>query len=476
MMTDRKFEPKAIRDFVDNLVQVDLPEGGTPTFEEVLDDVKRLNICPGMQVMVAMPNGLPFVTIVFALLAIGAVPVLLPSSAPPSRILRMARIIGADALIASGVSSELQKDRAGQTISQIAKSAFLGNTSERRCQPGEIVLLTSGTSGIFSGCLFHTDSLFLNAARHARSIGQTSDDIVLINLPMYYSYAFVAQLLATYALGGKAIIAGPPFTPLQYKRALDDYQVTVSSLTPLMIHALLQSGSEKLSAFLRCLTIGGDSIDAASIEQVLMSNSGLKIYLTYGLTQAGPRVTTLAAHMEAPQRYASVGRPLPGIQVHLDKKNPGQKQGELIVDTDTGMLQRIDGHSTSARSAYGGRTLIKTGDIFEMDDDGYLFFRGRQPTYVVNHGVKIHLKSVCDIAETIPGIVKAETWLNGSVGDDAGFTLDIYCDDTSISERDIRRELGKVLLRAEQPAQLLIHPTSCVGWRKSAALSKACSS
>ena len=90
---------------------------------------------------------------------------------------------------------------------------------------------------MFSGCLHRIESLLLNARRHVQAIGQTSADTVLINLPMHYSYAFVAQLLGTFAAGGRAIIAGPPFTPGHYARTLRDHGVTTSSLTPVMAGA-----------------------------------------------------------------------------------------------------------------------------------------------------------------------------------------------------------------------------------------------
>ncbi len=105
-------------------------------------------------------------------------------------------------------------------------------------EPGEVVLLTSGTSGIFSGCVFDSAALLLNARRHAASIGQSAADRLLINLPLFYSFAFVAQLLSSYVLGNEVVLATPPFTPIHYHRTLLDLGITLSSLTPVMVTAL----------------------------------------------------------------------------------------------------------------------------------------------------------------------------------------------------------------------------------------------
>lgn len=417
--------------------------------------------------MVAMPNGRPFVAVVFALLARGAVPVLLPPSAPPSRIQRMAQALGAQALIAPRIPADLQSGELPCSLGDLAQLAFHRGVAARRYEPGEIILLTSGTSGVFSGCLHRLDSLLLNAERHVRTIGQTADDSVLINLPLHYSYAFVAQMLGTFVSGGRAIIAGPPFTPARYERTIQDYGVTVSSLTPGLVVSWRLT-RQRLPAGLRRLTVGGDALSASSVTDLLQRNPGLELYLTYGLTEAGPRVSTLAAHLEPPRRYGSVGLPLPGVEVHLRRTSPDADLGELIVETDTGMLRRVGRRDVPADPVCDKRSLISTGDLFRMDDDGYLFFSGRQPSSVIIRDEKVCPRSVCAIAETIPGVCGAEAWTQENAAGEVVLTLDVYCaDTTSIGAREIRQQLARLLLRSEQPARLLVHPVSHLGWRKS---------
>lgn len=465
-MTIKNMTPEAAQRFLDTLVQVDRPEA-VLNFDDVLDNMQDLGLQPGEPVMITIPNSIEFVTIVFALLTLGAVPVLLPSSAPPSRIHRIAAVLGANALISLNTPKGLPQVSA-YPLSDRIKLNYLDDLSVRYYQPGDVILLTSGTSGIFSGCLFTLEALLLNGLRHAEAIGQTAEDRVLINLPMYYSYAFVAQLLTTFSLGGTAIIAGPPFTPLQYERTIRDYQIAQSSLTPMMVNAWLQSESGKLPSPLRRLTVGGDALAPSSVEALLTRNPGLEVYLTYGLTQAGPRVATLAAHLESPERYASVGVPMEGVNVFLKKEHPDDTVGELIVETATGMKQRLGQHTEESETNDDGKRVIHTGDLFEIDPAGYLFFRQRQPSYVMSRGEKVCMKSVCEIAETLPGVARAEAWVHNGDSEDAAFTLDVYCEDTTLKENDIRRQLGSVLLRSEQPTHLVLHPASSTSWRKTA--------
>ncbi|WP_381790204.1 class I adenylate-forming enzyme family protein [Streptomyces niveus] len=471
-------EPDAVQGFLDRLCQAGPPGAGPwaagppgagqPSFAAVVEEIRRLGIAPGTPVMVAVPNGAAFVAVVLALLTREAVPVLLPPSAPPARIERMARALGADVLITPRVQGGLAREEPSHMLDGSLRLAFLHGVRPRAYRPGEIVLLTSGTSGVFSGCLHHIDSLLLNAARHAEAVGQTAADRVLINLPLHYSYAFVAQLLASFVSGSTAVVSGPPFTPAHHERTVRQHGGTVSSLTPVMVESWLRAGT-RFPAGLRCLTVGGDTLGASSVAAVLAGNPGLEVYLTYGLTEAGPRVSTLAAHREPPHRHGSVGLPLPGVEVRLRKEDPRDTVGELVVETDTGMLRKVGHRAAAAPPAGGGRVSIGTGDFFEMDDEGYLFFRRRRTTYVMSRGEKVSLRSVCETAEALPGVRAAQAWVHENAAGDVVFTLDVYCADASVDGQEIRRRLARVLLRSEQPAHVVVHPVSQLGWRKSVA-------
>ncbi len=467
-MDIEQIEPHAIDAFLSSTVQADLPNVSFPSIEDVISELTSMGVVPGHGVMVSMPNGRAYITVVMALLALRAVPVLLPWSSPPSRISRMADLFGTGWLITSGIFPKLAQGGEVKPLFQLASCVPFAPREIRRYQPGEIVLLTSGTSGIFSGCLFHMNSLLLNAIRHAKAIGQTASDTVLINLPMYYSYAFVAQLLATFSLGGKAIIAGPPFSPKHYLITLQEHRVTLSSVTPIMVSQLLETGHEQFPSTLQRLTVGGSVLAPSSVARLLAVNEQLQLYITYGLTQAGPRVATLAAHQEPPHRYASVGLPLPGVEVSLKKNTANDVCGSLVVTTDTGMRQKISNVSDHASPVVTGKQSIATGDVFEQDHEGYLYFMDREPSFIFNRGEKVYLKSICELAQSIPGVVKAEAWVDKGADEQGEFMLDLYCKDPSLQEVDIRRALSKILLRAEQPSRLMLHPESYAGWSKSA--------
>lgn len=463
---DIGLDPTQVDAFLDTLIQADAGQEPPPVLLEILVDLDEAALPPGTPVMIAMPNGRGFVTLIFALLLRGLVPVLLPSSAPFDRLKRMAKVLGARVLFSGLGTYSAKFNEKGRQIGSIAELKMFDDLDSVLFQPGEIILLTSGTSGIFSGCLFDLASLFRNGGRHAASIGQTAADRVLISLPMYYSFAFVGQLLATFRLGGQAILSGPPFTAPHFAKTIADHAVTQASITPIMLDAWLRSENKTLPPCLRRLTIGGAQAQASHVQQLLEHNPGLEVFLTYGLTEAGPRVSTLAAHLEPAERYASVGRPMEGVSVRLKTETPGDRTGELIIETDTALNRTLGGRSTPIIGVSGGRKEINSGDIFHMDDEGYLYFQKRRASSISIHGEKVFVKSVCETTETIEGVSRAEAWVSTSETGEVALTLDVYVADASISEIDIRRQLAQILLRSEQPTHLVLHREQHSGWRK----------
>lgn len=446
--------------FLANVTDADRPASGA-SLAAVTDELAGLGVKPGAAVVIAMPNGRPLLLLFFAVLLAGGVPVLVPPSASAARIGAIGRRFGADALIAPMVNAERYGAPAKHPVGD-AEIVFFPWPERRHYAAGEVILMTSGTSGIFSGCLHDAGSLLRNAAMHAHAVGQRDTDTVLLNLPLHYSYGLVAQALASLVAGSRLVVCGPPFTPSAYAATLREHRVTFSSLTPALV-ARLAAGDASWSRPLRVLTVGGDHLHPRYVERLLAGHPGLELYLTYGLTEAGPRVSTLAAHLEPPRRHASVGLPLPGVRTSLRPSALGDGSRELLVESGTVLRRRVPDDRADPLVAPG---TIATGDLFEIDDDGYHYYRGRLSDSVVVNDEKVWLPSVREIAASIPGVLRATTRVYQS-DDERRYDLDVYVDHPDQAQAtEIERTLGRLLLRAERPARITLRPISDAGWHK----------
>jgi acyl-CoA synthetase (AMP-forming)/AMP-acid ligase II len=319
-----------------------------------------------------------------------------------------------------------------------------------------------------SGCVHRADALARNAARHAAAVGLRAGDTVLVTLPLHYSYAIVAQAFAALVTGLRLVISGPPFAPAAYREVIGRHGVTVSSVTP-TIARLLLADPRPLPAGLRTLTVGGDLLAPAQVGALLAVNPGLELYLTYGLTEAGPRVTTLAAHAEPARRHASAGLPLPGVRTAL-RPVPGRPGAtELLVTSDTVLLRRV-GRPGPDRTLVGPNT-IATGDLFRADADGYLYHEGRLSDFAILRGEKVYLAAVRQLIETVPGVVRCTTVI---AEDAAHFDLDVRvaapgdltATELTAAEQRIRAVVAANLLPGERPRRITVGPPDLATFHK----------
>ncbi|AKJ06834.1 acyl-CoA synthetase (AMP-forming)/AMP-acid ligase II [Archangium gephyra] len=442
----------SIQGFLDRIQ--DLTDSGPleQSVEQLAASWRAHGLRPGDVVLVALPNGAGLLANVFGILLAGGVPALVSPSAPASRQQSLVEALPARALVAMRRPAPQAQDVERFALGR-AEVALFSEAQPPGAQAGEMVLLTSGTSGFASGCVFDLEALFLNARRHADAIGLRAGDRVLVDLPLYYSYSMVAQAFASLLRGADLIIRGPPFQPAAYLRTLAERAITVSALTPLLVRSLLQHGGP-FPEVTRCLGVGGDVLSPQHVAQLLRLRPGGELYLTYGLSEAGPRVATLAAHAEPPHRYASVGLPLPGVQVSLSPRQPGGHK-ELIVSSDTVMKRRIGHVEGEKLLALRGPGLLATGDRFEIDADGYLYFQGRFSDFLVKGGEKICMASVRRLATTLPGVITARTQIiSGTEGDDYEMVLTVA--GTPSPTEQLAGALSRLLKLAERPRSIQV--------------------
>jgi acyl-coenzyme A synthetase/AMP-(fatty) acid ligase len=205
----------------------------------------------------------------------------------------------------------------------------------------------------------------------------------------------------------------------------------------------------------RVPTVGGDRIPPEHVARLLADRPGGELYLTYGLTEAGPRVSTLAAHAEPGHRHTSVGLPLPGVRVWLREPPGDDGSGELMVATDTALVRKISDAPAARRTL--AAPVVATGDVFRLDEDGYLYYRGRLSDFVVIRGDKVSLSSVRQAAHALPGVVRCVTKVG--VGEDGEAFVDVevaVTDPEPEAAHRIRRALSSFLLPGERPRTVTV--------------------
>jgi acyl-coenzyme A synthetase/AMP-(fatty) acid ligase len=275
------------------------------------------------------------------------------------------------------------------------------------------LLYTSGSTGDPKGVMTtHRSSLFAIEIA-IEYLGLSENDIVTSPLPLSYSHGF-NQLLKTLRVGATLILEKSFAYPARTLKRMEIERATRFAGVPTMYAILLKLdlGHYDLSR-LRHLSSAGAPLAPALIEQLRVKLPQAALYSIYGMAEASNALALNPDQIN--QRPASVGKAFPSTEVWLveeDGNRLSTKQvGELVVRGGHVRCGYWNDPKTSAvRFRPGllpGEMVCYSGDMFQMDDEGYLYFMGRSDEIIKSGGKKIAPKEIENILFKLDGILDA---------------------------------------------------------------------
>lgn len=254
------------------------------------------------------------------------------------------------------------------------------------------MLYTSGTSGDPRLVRLSWRNHEASATANAMNLGVRPDDNWLCCLPLYH-VGGLAVVLRSAIYGTRATLF-ERFDPATLLEHLER-DVTIVSLVPTMLRRLVQEsgGLDALSrrlahGKLRAILLGGGAADPAFIHQCLAA--GLPIVQTYGMTETGSQVATMPPEF-ALQKIGSSGFPLFGaaIEIRSADGEPLRSPGTGVIWVRGPMVATGYVNAPAAQQEHFFDGWFKTGDLGELDDDGFLWVHGRHDDVIVTGGEKV---------------------------------------------------------------------------------------
>jgi long-chain acyl-CoA synthetase len=106
----------------------------------------------------------------------------------------------------------------------------------------------------------------------------------------------------------------------------------------------------------------------------MIDGLGIPVYEGYGLTEASPIVS---ANVPGHRKLGSVGRPLPGVRVEIDRSVTGAGEDGEIVVYGPNVMRGYHNCPDETRAVLTEAGALRTGDLGRLDEDGYLYVTGR---------------------------------------------------------------------------------------------------
>lgn len=253
-----------------------------------------------------------------------------------------------------------------------------------------LLLSTSASSGQSKTVRLSTTGVASSARQVSSALHLHGSSRVLVSLPFSYVYG-LSVIHSTLRAGGTLVVNVGSAADPTYWHKVDDAGVTtlpaVSETFQLMQR--LRITARRLPR-LQQLTHSGSALSPALLDwlQQHFCKSGVRLYLMYGQTEAGGRISVLDPDALA-TRHRSVGKAMEGGELSIGETGEIQYRGPGVMmgyATDRADLALGDVH----------QGVLATGDIGHMDDAGYLYITGRLSRYAKIYGRRIHLDEVED--------------------------------------------------------------------------------
>jgi amino acid adenylation domain-containing protein len=274
------------------------------------------------------------------------------------------------------------------------------------------LVYTSGSTGQPKGVMLTHGNICAATSSINRYLQNTEADVILDVLPLSFDYGLYQLFLALQS-GARLVLERSFAYPATILGLMARERITALPIVPMMAALLLRHDlrGAGLQA-LRYLTNTGAALPAAHITALRESLPHVRIFSMYGLTEC-KRVSYLDPS-EIDRRPGSVGKPMDNVEAYLvdaDGRRLDCGVGELVVRGANVMQGYWNAGEDTARvlksDPVAGSTVLHTGDIFRIDDEGFLYFQHRLDDVIKSRGQKVSPREVENVLYGAPGVSEA---------------------------------------------------------------------
>ena len=295
----------------------------------------------------------------------------------------------------------------------MSRMCFYDYKVRRDADDPAVILYSGGTTGTTKGIVltnynFNALAAQVEAANPIYRIG----DRMLAAMPIFHGFGLGVCIHTMLAGGGKCLLL-PRVTPKEYAKKI--VKCNFIAGVPTLFEALLRlPGMEKADlSKLKGVFSGGDSLSIELKKKLdkYLADHGANITVREGY---GTTETVTACCLTPPNMHkeGSIGIPFADTYIKIvkpdtDEELPYGEEGEILLAGPSVMKEYMNHPEETARTLRthaDGLTWVYTGDLGVMDEDGFIYFRGRAKRMIVSSGYNVYpaqLENIIDAHELV---------------------------------------------------------------------------
>ena len=273
-----------------------------------------------------------------------------------------------------------------------------------------VILYSGGTTGTTKGIVLTN--------RNFNALGQQviaanpifrPGDKMLAAMPLFHGFGLGVCVHTMLSQGGRCILI-PQFTAKSYAKDLVKHRCNFIAGVPTLYEALLRLPAME-GADLSCLKgvfSGGDSLSIELKKKFdkFLAEHGATIQVRegYGTTET---VTACCLTPLTKAKEGSIGIPFSDVYIKIvepgtDRELPYGREGEILLAGPTVMKEYMKHPEETAqtlRRHADGLTWVYTGDLGVMDEEGFIFFKGRAKRMIISSGYNVYPAQIENILD-----------------------------------------------------------------------------
>jgi acyl-coenzyme A synthetase/AMP-(fatty) acid ligase len=283
---------------------------------------------------------------------------------------------GVETMTMDEVAAALDEDRPQETPAAIEPMA---------AEDPALIVFTSGTTGEPRGVVHAYRYLLGQQGQAEHWFGSRKGELAWCTTATGWSKSARNVFLAPWLTGAAAVIHDGRFDPAERLDFAEAIGVNVLCQAPTEYRMLAKRATLRPLPTLRRMVSAGEPLEAETIG-AFRDALGLEPADGYGQTETGH---ISGNHVGVPVRPGSMGKPLPGLEIRLvgreGSEADGLASGELqlrAASSPTFFSRYLDGERFEGE-------WWRTGDLVREDEDGYLYFEGRDDDIILSSGYRI---------------------------------------------------------------------------------------
>ncbi|MFK0299426.1 AMP-binding protein [Brevundimonas sp. NPDC090276] len=376
---------------------------------------------PGERVGVLLPSSAGVVVTFFGLHAFGRVPVMLNFTSGEANLKAALKTAGVTKILsAKRFVTQAKLDDLMTALSEVAGIIWLDDVRKtigladklyglsagmapRRFRvktdpdsPG-VVLFTSGSFGAPKGVVLSQRNLVANARQVAAHIDLKPEWVMFNPLPTFHCFGLTGGVILPLLQGMKAFEYPSPLHAKQITDLLPQVKASILFATDTFLNQYARVAEPGDFATLQFAVAGAEKVRDETRQMFNTKFGGVELLEGYGATEAAPVV---AVNHPDRNRPGTVGQIMPGMEYRLDKVEGIEGGGRLYLRGPNVMAGYISPNNPEGIEPLEGG-WHDTGDIVDVDDEGYITILGRVKRFAKVGGEMVSLLAVEDMAGAV---------------------------------------------------------------------------